>query len=204
DILKNATKSIDSDYKESMKHLYCSDNNKSYFPHRDRNFILFFNKTNYNVEIIEEQKYYKDTMSGSTNKAKGDSKSNELNHWNKHLLQKQIYTIQTGAFYRCDTSTNQTYFQFYLNSTEQVHFDRFYKSKFPKLIKNFKEIDKNEFDFILTLMYFIVKIIIFYLFKLKCLNLNNTTQLYDFCLNSLFNTIFLSKSILKMKSQHND
>ncbi|ETO08167.1 hypothetical protein RFI_29222, partial [Reticulomyxa filosa] len=66
------------------------------------------------------------TMRGSSNKVKGDT---------------------------LEAYTNQTYFQFYLNSTERVHFSRFYKSKFPKLIKGFKEIDKK-FDFILTLMYF--------------------------------------------------
>ncbi|ETN97654.1 hypothetical protein RFI_39875, partial [Reticulomyxa filosa] len=100
--------------------------------------------------INKEQKYNEDTMCGSTNKVKGDNKSNALNESSPQnpshselmkLLSKQlkvpyeevyneisveqalvakahIHTIQTGAFYRRGASTNQTYFQFCLNSTE--------------------------------------------------------------------------------------
>ncbi|ETO11587.1 hypothetical protein RFI_25789, partial [Reticulomyxa filosa] len=134
---------------------------------------FLFNKSNYNMVINE------DTMSGNTNKVKGDSKSNALNESSTQtpshsklmeLLSKQlkvpyeevcngiaveqalvakanIHTIQTGAFYRRDASTNQIYFQLYLNSTERIHFYRFYKSKFPKFIKDFKEIDKKWVQF---------------------------------------------------------
>ncbi|ETN97114.1 hypothetical protein RFI_40417, partial [Reticulomyxa filosa] len=116
--------------------------------------------------INKEQKYNEDTMRRSTNKVKGDNKSTALNELSPQipshselmkLLSKQlkvpygevyngiaveqalvakanIHTIQTGAFYRRDASTNQTY--------ESI-FYRFYKSKFPTLIKDFKEIDKK-------------------------------------------------------------
>ncbi|ETO10263.1 hypothetical protein RFI_27115 [Reticulomyxa filosa] len=59
------------------------------------------------------------------------------------VAKASIYTIQKGAFYRRDAATNHTYFQLCLNSKERTHFYRFYKSKFPKLIQNFKEIDNK-------------------------------------------------------------
>ncbi|ETN97855.1 hypothetical protein RFI_39671 [Reticulomyxa filosa] len=52
------------------------------------------------------------------------------------------------AFFRRDESTNQAYFQLYLNSTERNQFDQFYKSKFPKLIQSVTEINHG-FNFIL-------------------------------------------------------
>ncbi|ETO34685.1 hypothetical protein RFI_02405, partial [Reticulomyxa filosa] len=54
-----------------------------------------------------------------------------------------VHTIQNGAFYRRDESTNQTYFQLYLNSTERNQFYQFYKSKFPKLIQSVTKINQE-------------------------------------------------------------
>ncbi|ETO00644.1 hypothetical protein RFI_36795 [Reticulomyxa filosa] len=44
------------------------------------------------------------------------------------VAKANIHTIQNGAFYCRDQSTNQNYFQLYLNSTERNQFDQFYKS----------------------------------------------------------------------------
>ncbi|ETO11494.1 hypothetical protein RFI_25882 [Reticulomyxa filosa] len=131
---------------------------------------FLFNKAKYNAAINEEQKYYEDTnkvKGDNKSNTLNESSPQILSHSElMKLLSKQlkvpyeevyngiaveqalvakanIRTIQKEAFYRCDTSTNYTYFQLCLNSTERVHFHQFYKSKFPKLIKDFKEIDKK-------------------------------------------------------------
>ncbi|ETN97112.1 hypothetical protein RFI_40420, partial [Reticulomyxa filosa] len=54
-----------------------------------------------------------------------------------------IDSTQNGAFYCRDESTNQTYFQLYLNSTERIKFHQFYQSNFPKFIQSVKEIDNE-------------------------------------------------------------
>ncbi|ETO34332.1 hypothetical protein RFI_02762, partial [Reticulomyxa filosa] len=54
------------------------------------------------------------------------------------VAKAKINAIQNRAFYRRDESTNQTYFQLYLNSTERIQFHQFYQSNFPKFIQSIK------------------------------------------------------------------
>ncbi|ETO01900.1 hypothetical protein RFI_35539, partial [Reticulomyxa filosa] len=63
------------------------------------------------------------------------------------VAKAKIYAIQNGAFYRRDESTNQAYFQLYLNSTERIQFHQFYQSNFPKFIQSIKEIDHEWVQF---------------------------------------------------------
>ncbi|ETO34309.1 hypothetical protein RFI_02785 [Reticulomyxa filosa] len=63
------------------------------------------------------------------------------------VAKANIRTIQNEAFYHHNESTNQTYFQLYLNSTERIQFRQFYQSNFPKFIQSVKEIDHEWVQF---------------------------------------------------------
>ncbi|ETO12507.1 hypothetical protein RFI_24868 [Reticulomyxa filosa] len=104
-----------------------------------------FNKTDYNTVINEEKNNNEKLMKILSKQLKVEY--NEVFYGiavEQALVAKaNIHTIQSGAFYRRDESTNQTYFQLYLNSTERIQFYRFYKSKFPTLIQSVTKLDQE-------------------------------------------------------------
>ncbi|ETO31783.1 hypothetical protein RFI_05336, partial [Reticulomyxa filosa] len=59
------------------------------------------------------------------------------------VAKANINAIQNESFYSRDESTNQIYFELYLNLTERAQFRQFYQYKFPKLIQIIKEINQK-------------------------------------------------------------
>ncbi|ETN98952.1 hypothetical protein RFI_38535 [Reticulomyxa filosa] len=179
---------------------------------RDQEYKSFvFKRRNYNAAINEEKSNNENIVSVSANKVKGGNTLNKpLLKIPSHtelmkILSKQlnveynevyngiaveqaivakanIYSIQNGAFYRRDESTDQNYFQLSFNSTERINFCQFYQTKLPKLITNIKQIDKKWIQFYFDTNVFYCEVIpsllpLFYLLKR---NIDNTSIIPKF------------------------
>ncbi|ETN97648.1 hypothetical protein RFI_39881 [Reticulomyxa filosa] len=126
--IRNATILKDSDSNESMNHLLAISSIQT----DAENCYL----RSHNLSHVELMK----VLSKQLN-VEFDEVYNRMVVKQALVAKAKIYAIQNGVFCRRDESTNQAYFQLYLNSTERVQFHQFYQSNFPKFVQSIKEID---------------------------------------------------------------
>ncbi|ETO06705.1 hypothetical protein RFI_30687 [Reticulomyxa filosa] len=155
--IKNATILRDDDSDKSMMHLYCSNKSSpregdvssivKHWPYRPiqtdaDNCYMRNHNVGYRIRLGDDIYRWlcnQERRSLVFNETDYKTVINEEKMEQALVAKVNIHTIQNGAFYHRDESTNQTYFQLYLTLTERNQFYRFYKSNLLKFVSEFDE-----------------------------------------------------------------